>query len=109
MEISKLSRRAVLGGAAGLAAGAAFGSSAAAAAAYPTVVSATPNASLTNAFRQYGNTGGGWTGADGSYSAKLPGGRELWVYSDTFLGEVDANGGRPQTSPFINNSFILQQ
>ncbi|GAB3436952.1 DUF4185 domain-containing protein [Flindersiella endophytica] len=115
MEMSKLSRRAVLGGAAGLAgmaglsARAGFGSRTASAAAYPTVVSATPNAALTNTFTQYANTGGGWTGADGSYSAKLPDGRQLWVYSDTFLGEVTSDGGRPQTSPFINNSFIVQQ
>lgn len=113
--MSKLSRRAVLGGAAGLAgaaglpAGAAFGSPAASAAAYPQLVSATPNAALTNLFTQYANTGGRWTGADGAYSARLPGGRQLWVYSDTFLGQVNPDGGRPRTSPFINNSFIVQE
>jgi hypothetical protein len=108
MEMSKLSRRAVLGSATAAAASAVLGSEAAASA-YPTVISATPNSALTNAFTQYANTGGGWTGADGAYSARLPNNRQLWVYSDTFLGTVNPDGGRPQTSPFINNSFIVRQ
>lgn len=56
-----------------------------------------------------------WTGADGTYSAALPGQRELWVFSDTFLGTVNPDGTRsPTTSdggttPFINNSFVEQR
>ena len=55
------------------------------------------------------NTGVGWTGADSTYSAKLPGGREMWIFSDTFLGPVNPDGGRPMTAPFINNSVIVQR
>lgn len=55
-----------------------------------------------------------WTGADGTYSAALPGNRELWIFSDTFLGTVNPDGTRsPTTSdggttPFVNNSFVVQ-
>jgi hypothetical protein len=55
-----------------------------------------------------------WTGADSTYSAPLPGGSDLWIFSDTFLGYVNPDGSRsPTTSdggttPFINNSFVEQ-
>ena len=55
-----------------------------------------------------------WTGADGTYSAALPGNHELWIFSDTFLGTVNPDGTRSPTisdggtTPFINNSFVEQ-
>lgn len=33
--------------------------------------------------------GPGWTGGDGSYSLKLPDGRDLWMWSDSYIGTVD--------------------
>ena len=106
-----LDRRTLLSGAAGAAGAAALGIATPAAAATrpPRVVSATPNALLTRLFTDYGNTGVGWTGADSTYSARLPGGRQMWVFSDTFLGPVDPDGGRPETAPFLNNSVIVQR
>ena len=68
-------------------------------------VSATVDTELTDLFGDYGDTAGQWTGADSAYSVELPDGRIAWIYSDTFLGEVDANGGRPLDSPFIHNSI----
>jgi hypothetical protein len=77
-----------------------------------------PDAQLTGLFTKYGNSDrrvDDWTGADGTYSVKLRDGRDLWIYSDTFLGQVNADGTRPPTTddggttPFINNSFILQK
>lgn len=56
-----------------------------------------------------------WTGADGTYSATLPGHQELWIFSDTFLGTVNPDGSRSPvisdggTTPFINNSFVEQR
>jgi hypothetical protein len=56
-----------------------------------------------------------WTGADGTYSATLPGNQELWIFSDTFLGTVNPDGSRSPvisdggTTPFINNSFVEQR
>lgn len=78
-----------------------------AAAADPTCaqVSAEVATDLTGRFGQYGDTAGRWTGADSAYSVELPDGRTAWIYSDTFLGEVDENHGRPLDSAFIHNSI----
>jgi len=81
----------------------------------PAVTTATPDAPLDDMFVNYADHGAGndhWTGADGTYSAALPGDRELWIYSDTFLGHVNPDGSRSPTisdggtTPFINNSFV---
>jgi hypothetical protein len=63
---------------------------------------------LQQMFRAYGDSGLGWTGADGSYSVPLPDGRTAWLYSDTFLGPVNPDGSRPSGTPFIHNSIIVQ-
>ncbi|HEY2673581.1 MAG TPA: DUF4185 domain-containing protein [Rugosimonospora sp.] len=72
------------------------------------VRSATPDTGLTGALDAYGNGGTGWTGADSTYSARLPGGREVFIFSDTFLGPVNPDGSRPLTTPFINNSYVVR-
>jgi hypothetical protein len=78
-----------------------------AAAAAPTCadVSASVDSELTDRFGEYGDTAGRWTGADSAYSVELPDGRIAWIYSDTFLGEVNETHGRPLDSPFIHNSI----
>lgn len=78
-----------------------------AAAAAPTCadVSASVDTDLTTRFGDYGDTAGRWTGADSAYSVELPDGRIAWIYSDTFLGDVNATHGRPLDSPFIHNSI----
>lgn len=106
MAISKPNRRGVLGG---LAAVPLLGFAPARKKRSPRVLSATPNVELTEAFTKYGDSGAGWTGADGAYSAALPGGIQLWSYSDTFLGPVNPDGSRPRTTPFLNNSFVLRK
>jgi 3',5'-cyclic AMP phosphodiesterase CpdA len=75
----------------------------------PRVLSAQPHPGLTAAFAEYGDSGDGWTGADSTYSFRLPGGRRLWMFSDTFLGTVNPDGSRPPDSPIVNNTFIVQQ
>jgi len=84
----------------------------------PQLQSATPDTALNTMFTRYGNDNrrtDDWTGADSTYSIRLPGGREAWLFSDTFLGTVNADGSRPPvieeggTTPFINNSFVVQQ
>ncbi|MEV0650792.1 DUF4185 domain-containing protein [Phytomonospora sp. NPDC050363] len=70
-------------------------------------VSASVNEELTERFGTYGDTAGRWTGADSAYSVPLPDGTTAWLYSDTFLGEVDADHGRPLDSPFVHNSIIV--
>jgi hypothetical protein len=51
--------------------------------------------------------GAGWTGADAAWSARLPDGRELWLFGDTFLGGVDAAGGRDPQTPMVRNSMVV--
>lgn len=63
---------------------------------------------LTDAFRTYAETGGGWTGGDSTYSLPLRGGRTGWFFSDTFLGTVNPDGSRPADSPFVNQSIVVQ-
>lgn len=84
----------------------------------PTVTGAKTDARLTALFTNYGNDNSrldDWTGADGTYSVKLPDGRELWVFSDTFLGRVNPDGSRPPvveeggSTVFLNNSFAVER
>jgi hypothetical protein len=46
----------------------------------------------------------GWNGADGAYSVLLHGGWTGWVFSDTFVGQVAADGSR-RDNAFIHNSW----
>jgi hypothetical protein len=50
----------------------------------------------------------GWTGGDSTFSVKLPDGRTVWLFSDTWLGPLNSDGTRPTTAPIINNSFVVQ-
>ncbi|WP_329004356.1 DUF4185 domain-containing protein [Kribbella sp. NBC_00709] len=68
----------------------------------------TPHAAPEGLLNSYSNTGKGWTGADSTYSVALPGGRTAWIFSDTFLGPVNPDGSRPTTTPFVNNSIVVQ-
>lgn len=49
----------------------------------------------------------GWIGADGAYSVLLGEGRVLWLFSDTFVGEVQ--DGRRVNAVMINNSIAIQR
>lgn len=73
------------------------------------VAEARPNAAPEGLLNAYSDTGKGWTGGDSTYSVKLRGGRTVWVFSDTFLGPVNPDGSRPITTPFVNNSFVVQR
>jgi hypothetical protein len=75
----------------------------------PVVASVTPDVPLDQAWRRFGDASGpgGWAGADGTYSAPLPGGYDAWLFNDTFLGPVNASESLPQTAGFIHNSLVL--
>jgi hypothetical protein len=47
-----------------------------------------------------------WTGADGDFTAALTNGLTLWLFSDTFIGQV--RDGHRVHSTMINNSVALQ-
>lgn len=48
----------------------------------------------------------GWIGADGDYTVALGRSRTLWLFSDTFLGEV--GNGRRINSVMVNNTAGVQ-
>ncbi|MEY8018707.1 hypothetical protein [Mycobacterium servetii] len=66
-----------------------------------------PLTCLDTALAGYANSGAGWTGGDSTWSAPLPDGRELFAFSDTFLGPVTARG-RPPDAAFVHNSFVVR-
>src|SRR5688500_6001921 len=55
--------------------------------------------------------GPGWTGADATYSVKLPNGNVAWLFSDTFVGRVAPNGSRAQSgsSRFLTGNTMIVQ
>lgn len=66
-------------------------------------LNATPALYFDSLFTRYG---GGWTGGDVAYSYRLPDGRSLWLWGDTFLDTVYPDRHRPVV-PFIHNSIVL--
>jgi len=49
----------------------------------------------------------GWTGADGAYTVKLSENRILWLFGDTWYGEI--RDGRHEHAVIINNSIAIQR
>ncbi|MFD3940657.1 hypothetical protein ACFWSF_39760 [Streptomyces sp. NPDC058611] len=75
----------------------------------PSVSGIVRKAAPENTFLDYARTTpDGWTGGDSTYSVKLPNGRNLWMFSDTFLGPLNPDGTRPTSARLINSSFVLQ-
>ncbi|MFC9977315.1 DUF5005 domain-containing protein [Spirillospora sp. NPDC127200] len=85
----------------------------------PTFGPAQQNTALNAKFNNYGNGNArldDWTGADSTYSVRLPDGRVVFGFSDTFLGRVNAGSppSRPPVpieggdTPFLNNTFVVQ-
>lgn len=74
----------------------------------PVAAQARPHEALNDLFVRYGNSGAGWTGADTTHSVPLRSGETAWIFSDTFLGPVHADGTRPLEAPFLNNSLVIQ-
>ncbi len=63
---------------------------------------------LNTMFGTYGDAGNHWTGGDSTASVVLPDGRVAWLFSDTFLGTVNADGSRPANTPMVNNTLVVQ-
>ncbi|WP_060878030.1 hypothetical protein, partial [Streptomyces scabiei] len=77
-----------------------------------------PDAALTGEFTRYGDDatrGDDWTGGDGTHSVRLPDGRLLWLFSDTYLGQVhpppnpagESVAWRDTATPLVRNSAVL--
>jgi hypothetical protein len=78
----------------------------------PKIGAITRDTGMQSMFTAYGNNNSlldDWTGADGNFSVRLPDGRDVWMFSDTYLGRVDNGHSRPFDTRLINNSFVLQQ
>lgn len=78
------------------------------------------DAELTDAFAAYGDDEtrtDDWTGGDGTHSVRLPDGRVLWLFSDTYLGQVhgppnpvgESYAWRDTTAPLVRNSAVVMR
>lgn len=66
-------------------------------------------AELNSMWARYGDSPGfHWTGGDRTVSVDLPGEQTGWLFSDTFLGAVGADGKLPATTPMVHNSLVVQ-
>ncbi|MBK5307491.1 MAG: hypothetical protein JJD92_12450 [Frankiaceae bacterium] len=87
----------------------------ASAAVHPPVASAAvdvaANPKLQKLFDSYGNAskGNAWTGGAMASSVRLPDGRTVYVFDNTYLGKVKPNGSRDATTPRIHSSYVVQE
>lgn len=63
---------------------------------------ATPAPELDALFRQTD----GWIGGDGGYTVSLPGAKLVWLFGDTWVGEI--RNGRRINADIVNNSIAVQ-
>jgi hypothetical protein len=70
---------------------------------------AIPRRGLNELWNTYGDQGGHWTGGDRTVSVPLPDGRTAWLFSDTFLGQVNPDHSRPPDSPIARNTLVVQE
>jgi len=52
---------------------------------------------------------GAWPGGDGASSTRLPDGRLLWLFGDTFVGGVTATGEREASTRVVRNSIVVTE
>ncbi|MEU6687107.1 DUF4185 domain-containing protein [Streptomyces sp. NPDC046832] len=85
-----------------------------------TVGSWKADAGLDAEFARYGDDPSrtdDWTGGDGTHSVRLPDGRVLWLFSDTYLGRVygppnphgESYAWRDAGTPLVRNSAVLMR
>ncbi|MEQ9405934.1 MAG: DUF5005 domain-containing protein [Cyclobacteriaceae bacterium] len=65
---------------------------------------------IDSTFNQLFTPGGdAFTGGDGVYSVQLPDQRNVWIFGDSFLGNVTEDRKRIKTSPlYVRNCFVVQ-
>lgn len=85
-----------------------------------TVGSWSADEGLNSEFARYGDDAtraDDWTGGDGTHSVRLPDGRVLWLFSDTYLGQVyappnpvgESYAWRDTAAPLVRNSAVLMR
>ncbi|WP_216893251.1 hypothetical protein [Nocardia alni] len=73
----------------------------------PVVLDARPLVCLNESLEAYADSGRGWTGGDSTWSTALPGGREVFAFSDTFLSPITPPT-RPPDAGFVHNSLVVR-
>lgn len=53
-------------------------------------------------------TGPGWIGGDSTYSVRLPDDRTLWLFSDSFIGEVSSSGRPAPGMAMVHNALVAE-
>jgi len=51
----------------------------------------------------------GWSGADGTFSVPLSDGRTVWLFGDTFIGDVSPCGKRAEGTVIVNSTIAIQK
>ncbi|HYW94547.1 MAG TPA: DUF5005 domain-containing protein [Bacteroidales bacterium] len=51
---------------------------------------------------------GGWIAGDATYSISLPNGRTLWLFGDSFIGEVNPDNTIAPGAKMIRNAAVIQ-
>ncbi|MGW6012570.1 DUF4185 domain-containing protein [Streptomyces sp. NPDC055210] len=85
-----------------------------------TVTSWAADTGVTEEFARYGDDASradDWTGGDGTHSVRLPDGRVLWLFSDTYLGQVyrppnpagESYAWRDTAAPLVRNSAVVMK
>jgi hypothetical protein len=67
-----------------------------------------------DAWQAYGNDNTSltdWTGGDGAHSVRLPDGRVVWMFGDTYLGRIYPTSppSRDASEPSVANSFVIRR
>ncbi len=55
----------------------------------------------------FARTDGDWSGGDAALSARLADGRVLWLFGDSFVGDVRPDGSRAPGSTIVRNSILV--
>lgn len=57
--------------------------------------------------RLFGSLDGDWAGGDAALSVRLPDDRLLWLFGDSFIGDVAADGSRASGSRMVHNAALI--
>ncbi|GAB3908911.1 hypothetical protein GCM10028803_45510 [Larkinella knui] len=68
-----------------------------------------PKAQVDEQYNHFFTRYDGWTGGDGVYSTRLPDGRIVWTFGDTFLGLVKSDRTRlASQNEMVRNAVMIQ-
>ncbi|RYE19340.1 MAG: DUF5005 domain-containing protein [Sphingobacteriales bacterium] len=75
----------------------------------PSLANYNPNPQPDAVFQGYFTRYKGWNSGDGAQSVLLPDGRTIWIFGDSFVGDVNPDRTRVRNkTAFINNVVMMQ-